>query len=100
MNVKLSNPQLNKLKLAIKNETEVVLKLSSNMIGNSDDETNFPGILLLTNKQVPDLRRAFTKYTSTNIKLSKPQLSKIIQSGVFLGRLLGPLLKTGLPGVF
>ena len=50
LNVKLSNLQLNKLKSAIKNETDVVLRLSSNMIGNSDDETNFPHIL--TNRQV------------------------------------------------
>ena len=52
LNVKLSNSQLNKLKLAIKNETEVISKLSSNMIGNSNDETNFPHELLLTNRQV------------------------------------------------
>ena len=50
LNVKLSNSQLNKLKSAIKNETEVVLRLSSNMIG--DNETNFPHKLLLTNRQV------------------------------------------------
>ena len=49
LNVKLSNSQLNKLKLAIKNESEVVLRLSSNMIGNSNDETNFPHELLLSN---------------------------------------------------
>ena len=67
MNVKLSYSQPNKLKSAIKNETDVVLKLSSNMIGNSDDETNFPDKLLLTNRQVANLRRAFTKHTSTNI---------------------------------
>ena len=97
LNVKLSNSQLNKLKSAIKNETEVVLRLSSNMIGNSDDETNFPHKLLLTNRQVANLRKAFANYLSTDIKLSKTQLSKMIQSGGFLGRLLGPLLKTGLP---
>ena len=51
LNVKLSNSQLNKLKSAIKNETEVVLRLSSNMIGNSDNGTNFPHkLLLLTNR--------------------------------------------------
>ena len=95
LNVKLSNSQLNKLKSAIKNKTEVVLRLSSNMIG--DDETNFPHKLLLTNRQVANLRKAFANYLSTDIKLSKTQLSKMIQSGGFLGRLLGPLLKTGLP---
>ena len=52
LNVKLSNSQLNKLKTAIKNEIDVALRLSSNMIGNSDDETNFPHKLLLTNRQV------------------------------------------------
>ena len=46
LNVKLSNSQLNKLKLAIKNKTEVVLRLPSNMIGNSDNETNFPQIII------------------------------------------------------
>ena len=95
LNVKLSNSQLNKLKSAIKNETEVVLRLSSNMIG--DNETNFPHKLLLTNRQVSNLRKAFANHLSADIKLSKTQLSKMIQSGGFLGRLLDPLLKTGLP---
>ena len=67
------------------------------MIGNSDDNTNFPHELLLTNRQVANLRKAFAKNTSTDIKLSKTQLSKMIQSGGFLGKLLGPLLRTGLP---
>ena len=96
-NVKLSNSQLNKLKSAIKNETDVVLRLSSNMIGNSGDNTNFPHELLLTNRQVANLRKAFANNLSTDIKFSKRQLSKMIQSGGFLGKLLGPLLKTGLP---
>ena len=65
------------------------------MVG--DDETNFPHKLLLTNRQVANLCKAFANYLSTDIKLSKTQLSKMIQSGGFLGRLLGPLLKTGLP---
>ena len=67
------------------------------MIGNSDDETNFPHKLLLYNRQVTDLRKAFASHTSTDIKLSKTQLSKTIKLEGFLGRLLGPLLKTGLP---
>ena len=50
LNVKLSNSQLSKLKSTIKNETEVVLKLSTNMIGDFNDETNFPYKLLLTNR--------------------------------------------------
>ena len=97
LNKKLSNSQLSKLKSAIKNETDVVLRLSSNMIGNSDDNTNFPHKLLLTNRQVSSLRKAFAKNTSTDIKLPKTQLSKVIQTGGFLGKLLGPLLRTGLP---
>ena len=97
LNVKLSNSQLDKLKSAIKNETDAVLRLSSNMIGNSDDETNFPHKLLLTIRQVTNLRKAFANHTSTDIELPKTQLSKILQLGGFLGGLLGPLLKTRLP---
>ena len=82
---------------AIKNETDVVLRLSSNMVGNSNDNTNFHHELLLTNRQVANIRKGFANYLSTDIKLSKTQLSKMIQSGGFLGRLSGPLLKTGLP---
>ena len=67
LNVKLSNSQLNELKSAIKNEADVVLRLSSNMTGNSDDETNFPHKLLLTNRQVANIRNAFTNHTSTDI---------------------------------
>ena len=65
------------------------------MIG--DNEANFPHKLLLTNRQVTNLRQAFANYLSTDIKLSKTHWSKMIQSGGFLGSLLGPLLKTGLP---
>ena len=97
LNVKLSNSQLNKLKSAMENETDVFLRISSNMVGNSNDNTNFPHELLLTNRQVANTRKAFANHLSTDIKLSKTQLSKMIQSGGFLGRLLGPLLKTGLP---
>ena len=94
LNVKLSNSQLNKLKSAIKGETEVVLRLSLSMMG--DNETNFPHKLLLTDRQVANIRKAFANNSSTDIKLAKTQLSKLIQSGGFLGRLLGPLLKIGL----
>ena len=97
LNVKLSNSQLNKLKSSIKNETDVVLRISSSMVGNSSDNTNFPHELLLTNRQVANIRKAFANHSSIGIKLSKIQLSKVIQSGGFLGKLLGPLLKTGLP---
>ena len=73
------------------------MKLSLNGVGDSNDENNFPHKLLLTNTQVSKLRKAFANNSSANIKLSKTQLHKIGQSGGFLGRLLGPLLKTGLP---
>ena len=95
LNIKLSNSKLNKLKWAIKNETEVVLRLSPNMVG--DNESNFSHKLLLTNRQVANLRKAFANYLWADTKLSKTQLSQMIQSGGFLGRLLGPLQKTGLP---
>ena len=73
LNVKLSNSQFNKLKSAIKNETEVVLRLSSNMIGDSNNETNFPHKLLLTDRQVLNLRKAFANNSSTDVKVSKTQ---------------------------
>ena len=97
LNVKLSNSQLNKLKSSIKNETDVSLRVSSNMVGNSNDNTNFRNELLLTNRQVANIRKAFANHSSTDIKLSKTQLSKMIQSEGFLGKLLSPLRKTGLP---
>ena len=73
LNVKLSNLQLNKLKSAIKNESDVVLRISSSMVGNSKDNTNFLHELLLTNRQVANLPKAFANYLSTDIKLSKTQ---------------------------
>ena len=76
LNVKLSNSQLNKLKSSIKNETDVVLRISSNMVGNSNDNTNFPNELLLTNRQVENICKAFAKNTSTDIKLSKNSITK------------------------
>ena len=96
-NVKLSNSQLNKLKSTIKNKTDVVLRLSSNMVGNSGDNANFHHELLLTDRQVANIRKAFANNLSTDIKFSKDQLSKMIQSGGFLGKHLGPLLRPGLP---
>ena len=95
LNVKLLNSQLNKLKSAIKNEIDVILRLSSNMIGHSDDENNFPHKLLLTNRQVAKLRKAFANHTSIDIKLSKAQLTKMLKGG-FL-RYLASLLNSGLP---
>ena len=101
LNVKLSNSQLNKLKSSIKNENDVVLRISSNMVGNSNDNTNFPHELLLNNRQVANICKAFANHSSIDIKLSKTQLSKMIQSGGFLGNLLGklagPLMKVAMP---
>ena len=73
------------------------MKLSSNFVGDSNDENNFPHKLLLTNTQVSMLRKGFVNISSAKIKLSKTQFHKIGQSEEFLGRLLGPLLKTRLP---
>ena len=69
----LLNSQLNKFKSTIEDETEVVLRLSSNMIDDSDDKINFPHELLLTNRQVANLRKAFANNLSSDIKLSKTQ---------------------------
>ena len=68
LNVKLSNSQLYKLKSAIKNRTEVTLNLSSNLIGSSNDEINFPPELLLTNTHVSKIRKAFANGSLANIK--------------------------------
>ena len=106
LNVKLSNSQLTKLKSLIKNETDVVLIISSNMVSNSNDNTNFPHELLLTNRQVANIRKAFANHSSIDIKLSKTQLSKMIQSrekgslgekGNLLGKLAGPLMTVAMP---
>ena len=67
------------------------------MIGDSNDKSNFSHELSLTNRQVSSIRKVFANNSSFNIKFSKAQLSKMIQSGRFLGKFLGPLLKTGLP---
>ena len=90
LNVKLSISQLNKLKSAIKNKTDLVLRLSSNMIG--DNERNFPHKLLLTNRQVANFRKAFANNSST---VSKTQLSRVIQSGLKLMKnIMKPLTKS------
>ena len=79
LNVKLSNLQINKLKSARKdgNETEATLNLSSNIIGDSNAENNFPHKLLLTNTQVSRFCKSFATNSSANIKLWKTQLHKI-----------------------
>ena len=81
MNVKLSDSQLNKLKSGIKNGTEVTLNLSSNVVGNTTNETDFPHKLLLTNTQISRLCKGIADDSSSNIKFSKTQLPKMGQSG-------------------
>ena len=95
--LKFCDQHLNKLKLGIKNGTEAALKISLNVVGDSNDENNFPHKLLLTNPQAQKLRKALANNSSPNIKSSNTQLHKTVQSGELSERLLGPLLKTGLP---
>ena len=80
LKVKWSNAELNKLKSGIKSGTEVTLKLSSNVVGDSNHENNFLHKLLLANIQVSKFRRTFESTSSANMKLSKTQLHKIGQS--------------------
>ena len=87
LHVKFFIAQINKLKSGITNGNEITLKISSNIVGDSNDENYFPHKLSLTNKHVAN-------NSSVNMKSSKTQLHKIGQSGEFLGRLSGPLLKT------
>ena len=72
----LSNSQLNQLKPRIKYGTEITLKISSNVVGEFNDENNFPHKLLLTNTQVSKLGKTFGNNSSTNIKLLRTQLHK------------------------
>ena len=67
------------------------------MVGNSNNNTNFPHELLLTNRQVANIRKAFANHSSVDIKLSKTQLSRMTQSGGFLGNLLSKLELKDLP---
>ena len=92
VNVKLSDVQLKKLKTAVKNKTCATLRMSLKIF-NGNDITHE---LLLTTRQKTKLRNSFKNNMSTDLKLSKAEICKIIQSGGFLGRLLGPLLKIGL----
>ena len=71
LNTKLSNSQLHKLKYTIKNENDIVIRLSPNMIGDPNDKTNFPHELLLTSRQVSSIRKAFANNSSVDIKFSK-----------------------------
>ena len=92
VNAKLSNLQLNKFKKGVKDNNVVTLRIGVKNFNKED----LPHELLLT-RQTTKLRNVINHNMSTDIKLSKVQIKKIIQSGGFLGKLLGPLLKTGLP---
>ena len=94
---KLSNSQFNELKSGIQNDTEVTLKLSSNLFSDSSDETDSPHKILLVNTQVSRIWKDFVNNSLANVRLSKTQLQRIEQSGWLLGRSLRPLLTTRLP---
>ena len=97
VNVKLTDNQLEKLKAAPKDKTGTILKMSLKIF----DENDLPHELLLTARQKTRLRNAFSNNISTDLKLSQAQISKIIQSGRYLGSLLsklaGPLMKVSIP---
>ena len=97
LNAKLSDSQLNKLKSAVKNKQGTTLRMNAKMFKGN----NLPDELLLTTRQTTKLRNAIENNMSTDIKLSKDQISKIIQSGGFLGSLLskiaGALMKVAVP---
>ena len=97
VNAKLTDRQLKKLKTAVKDKTETTLRMNLKMFDGND----LPHELLLTKRQKTKLRNAFNNNMSTDLKLSKAQISKIIQSGGFLGSLLsklaGPLMKVAIP---
>ena len=93
VNIRLSDSQLKRLKDAVSNNTGTTLRISLKMF----NEKNLPHELLLTTRQKTKVRNAFNKNASTDTKLSKAQINKMIQSGGFLGKLLSPLLKTGSP---
>ena len=91
VNTKLSDSQLNKLKSAVKNKQGTTLRMNAKIF----TANNLPHELLIKTRQTTKLSNAIENNLSTDIKLYKTQISKMIQSGRFLGKLLGPLLKTG-----
>ena len=97
MNAELTDTQLKKLKTAVKNKTGTTLRMNLKMLDGND----VPYELLLTTRQKTKLRNALSNNISTDLKLSKAQILKIIQSGGFLGLLLsklaGPLMKIAIP---
>ena len=92
VNTNLSNSQLNKLKSAVKSNEGTTLRMNARMFNGN----NLPHELLLTTRKATKLRNAIENNMSTDIKLSKAQISKMILFGGFLGKILSPLLKTGL----
>ena len=93
INVKPSDSHLNKLKRDVKKKQGTTLRRNGRMFSAN----NLPHELLLKTRQTTKLRKAIENNMSTDIKLCKAQISRIIQSGGFLSKPLGPLLKTGLP---
>ena len=93
VNAKPSNSQLNKLKSAVKGNEGTTFRMNARMF----DGNNLPHELFLTQRKISKSRNNIKNNMSTDIKLSKAEISKIIQSGGFLGKLLSPLLKIGLP---
>ena len=97
VNVRLSDSKLNRLRSAVRNQTGATLRINIKMFNGN----NLPHELLLTTRQKAKVRNAFNNNMSTDLKLSKAQISKIIQSGGFLGSLLsklaGPLMKVAIP---
>ena len=97
VNVKLTNPQLSKLKKAVKSKERATLRIGIKDFNKED----LPHELLLTTRQSTKLRNAINNNLATDIKLSKAQIKKLIQSGGFLGKLLsklaGPLMKLAMP---
>ena len=93
VNVRLSDSQIKKLKDAVSNNTGTTSRISFKMSNGN----NLPHELLLTTRQKTKIINAFNNNRSTDLKLSQAQINKIILPGGFLGKLLGPLLKTELP---
>ena len=97
VNVRLSDSKLNRLRSAVRNQTGATLRINIKMFNGN----NLPHELLLTTRQKTKLKNAFDNNMSTGLKLSKAQISKIIQSGGSLGSLLskiaGPLMKIAVP---
>ena len=90
VNAKLSDRQLKQQKTVVKDKTGAALRMSLKMLDGND----LPHELLLTTRKKTKLRNAFNNNMSTNLKLSKAQIFKIIQSGEFLGSLLSKLTVT------